>query len=198
MKIKKEKKKFERLINNPKERKKEIIRILQTNFDEILDFKNNLEKDNNNNINKNKEFEEKFNKANEDYSEFLFALQKFLEFPEFLKSFVEIASQFWLDSAYNAKNIMEIDRDYVEVTNNLGNKEIAPVDRTNTGEIELSTVYDQGLHQMLEIKHKLRIKDETLVHIFLSHITFFNEYKKRDKNEFLFFGLTGTIGDIEA
>ena len=49
---------------------------------------------------------------------------------------------------------------------------------------------------MLEIKHKFRVKDETLVHTFLSHITFFKKYKK--PNEFLFFGLTGTLGDEET
>lgn len=49
---------------------------------------------------------------------------------------------------------------------------------------------------MLEIKEKLRIKDETLTDTFLSHITFFQKYK--NNKEFLFFGLTGTIGDNET
>ena len=104
--------------------------------------------------------------------------------------------KFWLESAYKAKNFMEIDREYVKVINTIGNKDISPVDMSNTGEIGRRTVYGEGLHQMLEIKHKLRINDETLVHTFMSHITFFQKYKK--DNEFLFFGLTGTIGDKET
>ena len=190
------------LMNNPKERKKEMVNIIQDNLNEILNINENQKSDNDNNIkNKMNEKEEKevvkkIEKATDEYLDFIQQLQKFMEYPEFLESFVAIASQYWPDSAYNAKNIMEIDRDYVEVTNSTGNKDVAPVDRTNTGEIELSTVYDRGLHQMLEIKHKLRVRDETSVHTFLSHITFFQKYKK--KNEFLFFGLTGTIGDEET
>ena len=196
------KKKFEMLMNNPKERKKEMVNIIQDNLNEILNINENQKSDNDNNIkNKMNEKEEKevvkkIEKATDEYLDFIQQLQKFMEYPEFLESFVAIASQYWPDSAYNAKNIMEIDRDYVEVTNSTGNKDVAPVDRTNTGEIELSMVYDRGLHQMLEIKHKLRVRDETSVHTFLSHITFFQKYKK--KNEFLFFGLTGTIGDEET
>ena len=41
-------------------------------------------------------------------------LSKFLECPEFLKSFVEAESPYWIDTAYDARNIMEIDRDYVK------------------------------------------------------------------------------------
>ena len=199
------KKKFERVIKNPKERKKEMLKIIQGNLDDIIKYQSSLLNENknvNNNINinnnpeKEEEFIHKMKKAEDDFIDFLFNLGKFIEYPEFLKPFVEEESQFWLDSAYDAKNLMEIDRDYVEIINKKGNRDIAPVDRTNTGEIELNTVYSEGLHQMLEIKHKLRVKDETLVHTFLSHIAFFQKYKK--DNEFLFFGLTGTIGDVET
>ena len=204
------KKKFERIIKDPKERKKEIIKIIEHDLDYIFDFKdkegkkdkkarNNIDNNIDDNIDFSERDEEAFDKiedASDDYLDYIEKLQTYLKFPEFLEKFVEVASQFWLDSAYDAKNLMEIDRDYVEVTNRYGNRDISPVDRTNTGEIELSTVYDGGLHQMLEIKHKLRVRDETSTHTFLSHITFFQKYKKR--NEFLFFGLTGTIGDEET
>ena len=75
-------------------------------------------------------------------------LEKNLEYPDFLKSFVESQYPYWIDSAYNAKNIMFEDKDYV-ITLKGTKKDIAPVDRTNTGEIELSMVYSEGLHQML-------------------------------------------------
>ena len=192
------KKKFESVIKNPKERKKEMLKIIKGNLEEILKYQssniNKDKKDDNNNIAPEVEQKiEKIVKAGDDFFDFIANLGKFMEYPEFLKSFIEAESNWWCDSAYDAKNLMEIDRDYVEIINKSGNRDIAPVDRTNTGEIELNTVYGEGLHQMLEIKHKLRVKDETLVHTFLSHITFFQEYK--NDNEFLFFGLTGTIGD---
>ena len=198
-------KKFENLIKDPKKRKKEMINLMQSNLEDIFGFNNPNKKDSiisnmQNEVNNKKKMSEeqvqKFENAIDDHLEFISNLTKILEFPEFLSQFVEVESQYWLDSAYNAKNLMEIDRDYVEIVNDLGNREIAPVDWTNTGEIELSTFYGEGLHQMLEIKHRLRVKDETLVHTFLSHITYFQKYKKQD--EFLFFGLTGTIGDKET
>ena len=122
-------------------------------------------------------------------------LEKYLEYPGFLIPFVKSQYPYWIDSAYDAKNLMNFETDYV-ISIKGGKKDIAPVDRKNTGEIQLSTVYGNGLHQMLEIKHLLRLRNETLVHTFLSHITFFQKYKK--ENQFLFFGLTGTIGEPET
>ena len=196
----KKRKRFEELIKNPKERKKEMLNVIQNNLDEIFKCQEIIQNEDDN-IDINKDIQEnenfkKIEKANKDFIEFFLNLSKFMEFPDFLKSFVENESQYWLDSAYNAKNLMELDRDYVEIINKKGHRDIAPVDRSNTGEIELDTVYGEGLHQMLEIKHKLRVKDQTLVHTFLSHITFFQKYKKTER--FLFFGLTGTIGDKET
>ena len=164
------KKKFEALMKNPKERKKEMVNIIQKMLNGILYF--NEDQNKNKIIDEKKEEEQvkKIEKTTDDYLDFI---QKFIEYPDFLESFVGIASQFWSDSAYNAKNLLEIDMDYVEIITSEGNREITPVDRSNTGEIKLSTVYDQGLHKMLEIKNKFRVKDETLVHTFLSHITFF-------------------------
>ena len=188
------KNKYEKYIKNPKERKKEIINMLadpnKFNFNGLF---NDLE---DNNKEGNNEIEENNNKQFDDVKSYLNNLKKYMEFPEFMKSFVESEIGEWYDSAYDAKNLMELNRDYVEVINKKGNLDIAPVDRNNTGEVELQTVYGEGLHQMLEIKHKLRVKDETLVHTFLSYISFFEKYKKNE--EFLFFGLTGTIGNKET
>ena len=185
------KKKFERIFQNPEERKKEMIKIMQGNLAGILEFQESNKK-----IDNNKELNDKIDEMENNFDKLVYKLKKYLEFPDFLKSFVEEQYSYWFDSAYDAKNIMDIDRDYVEIINRSGNRDIAPVDIKNTGEIEMNTVYEKGLHQMLEIKHQLRVNDETLVHTFLSHITFFQKYKS--KNQFLFFGLTGTIGDKET
>ena len=195
---KEKKKKFELLISNPIERKKELINTLSEIYDNIFSNKNN-EKE----IMKQLTEKEKkiIHEKSEDLENFvskndLFKnLEKNLEYPDFLNSFVISQYPYWIDSAYDAKNQMTLDKDYV-LTNSKKEKDIAPVDRNNTGEIEMSTVYDNGLHQMLEIKHLLRIKNETFVHTFLSHITFFQKYRK--EKQFLFFGLTGTIGDTET
>ena len=194
------KEKFQSLINNPEERKKEIIKSLEEIYDVLLnnskqkEIVNNLSQEEklifNEGVKKQKEIMEKVEKLN-----FIKNLEKNLEYPDFLIPFVRSQYPYWIDSAYDAKNLMNLEIDYV-ISNHRGKKDIAPVDRTNTGEIELSTAYDNGLHQMLEIKHLLRLRNETLVHTFLSHITFFQKYK--NQNQFLFFGLTGTIGDPET
>jgi len=53
-----------------------------------------------------------------------------------------------------------------------GYKAITPIDKKNTGELEFNTNYKGGLHQMLQIKEKVRLLPETLDHTFMSHITF--------------------------
>lgn len=208
---KEKRQKFENLIKHPKERKKELISMMQKLFDVIFNNNpggnNEIDKEINkeeNQIILSKADQKKINEGivqtqiNLDKmskNDFIKNFVEYLDFPEFLDSFVKAQTPHWIGSAYDAKNIMCEDKDYVLTDKGKG-KDIAPVDRTNTGEIELSMVYSEGLHQMLQIKHLLRIKDESLVHTFLSHITFFQKYKK-NKN-FLFFGLTGTIGDPET
>ena len=122
----------------------------------------------------------------QDYNEYL-------EFPDFLKSFVQSQLLNWCNNTFEAKNYMNKEIDYIVREDN---NDIAPIDRFNTGETQIFTFYDKGLHQILEIKEKLKIKDETLTDAFLSNITFFQKYKNEEK--FLFFGLTGTIGDYET
>ena len=191
---KEKKEKFQLLINNPEERKKEIIKSLEEIYDTILN--ENKQKEIMKNLSKEEKIiiEKEIKKQGEiiEKMNFFKNFEKNLEYPDFLEPFVKSQYPYWIDNAYDAKNLMRHEIDYV-ISNDGGKKDIAPVDRTNTGEIELSTVYDNGLHQMLEIKHLLRLRNETLVHTFLSHITFFQKYWH--KNQFLFFGLTGTIGD---
>ena len=206
---KEKRKKYENLIKSPKERKKEIIKMLKSIFEMIFNPKKleNQKKQLENEISKMSQKEQKkihesiiqsqnnIKKMSE--SKFISELEENIDFPEFLNDFVLSQSYSWISSAYDAKNLMFLDKNYV-ISNKKrnGGLDIAPVDRENTGEIELSMVYSEGLHQMLQIKHLLKVKDENLVHTFLSNISFFERYKKKDN--FLFFGLTGTIGDPET
>ena len=189
-----EKRKFEAKINDPKERLEEIKNIIQNLFNEIKSG-NQIKTDENNETVNYKE--EDGQKVQKNFNEFLNQIVKYLEYPSFLKDFLQVEENYWLNSAWEAENEMKKDTQYVIAFDREGNKDIAPVDRKNTGEIELSTVYDEGLHQMLEIKHRLRIREETVVHTFLSHITYFNNYYEENK-EFLFFGLSGTVGKEET
>lgn len=196
-------KKYEILIKEPEYRKK-IISELTKNMLVSLDndkeeqLKDELDElDELNDISPdkiNKELLQKGDKLKNEVENFLGKLEDYLKYPEFLKKFTNFQMSNWINNAFKAKNYMNKYIHYVVTEGK--NRDVAPVDRENTGETELSTVYSDGLHQMLEIKEKLRIKDETLTDTFLSHITFFQKYKNNE--EFLFFGLTGTIGDKET
>ena len=192
-------KKYERLIKEPEYRKNIITNLTKTLFSglnnnkpEFIDDLKYIDEEKKEKI--EDEVEKKSKKVFGDIQNFMEKLERYLKFPDFLEPFVNFQMKYWLNNAFKAKNYMNINIDYVITEGR--NKDIAPVDRENTGETELSTVYSDGLHQMLEIKEKLRIKDETLTDTFLSHITYFQNYK--NQNEFLFFGLTGTIGDTET
>ena len=122
----------------------------------------------------------------------IISLKKSVGLPRFLEEFARIQMEFWANSAFCAKNLFKRETDYT-ISNATGNEAITPIDRKNTGELEFNTVYQNGLHQMLQIKENLRVKPETLTHTFLSHITYFIKFKKKN-----FFGLTGTIGGPET
>jgi preprotein translocase subunit SecA len=65
--------------------------------------------------------------------------------------------------------------------------EIIIVDLENTGRLNIGSRWSNGLHEFVEVKHKIKPKDESLTAASMSHPAFFNEYK-------LIYGLTGTIG----
>jgi preprotein translocase subunit SecA len=120
--------------------------------------------------------------------------ENFYHHPKFLEGFLNFQSQKWIDTAYDSKNLYRNNREYITTSQDYqGKKIVQPIDYKNTGEIQKNTIFQNGLHQMLQIKHKLRFHPERLSHTFLSYISYFHKFKKTD--EFLFFGLTGTIGD---
>lgn len=157
-----------------------ILKIFVCKFLRLLyGRKQNEEIDNNN--------ENLIENNNQNENQFL-ELDKTLHLPVNLIPIFDNQLEYWVDNAYKALFNFHLNKDYV-----VSNGVIAPVDRENTGEIEQRKVYRDGLHRMLEIKHKLRLRDETLNHTFLSHISFFHKYKK--DNKLFFYGMTGTLGD---
>ena len=121
-------------------------------------------------------------------------LKNFFYYPHCLKDFVDTNLVLWIKSAFSAKNEMILEKNYTLSSKVGGYKAITPIDKKNTGELEFNTNYKGGLHQMLQIKEKVRLLPETLDHTFMSHITYFSKYKNRRN----FFGLTGTIGGEET
>ena len=155
-----------------------LIKLFVCNFIKRLYGMNKDEENEEDNIEVTSEFEKKFKEE----------IEGKYHLPLNLRPIFESQLESWLDNAYKALFVFQEKRDYV-VSNGI----IAPVDWENTGEIEQRKVYRNGLHRMLEIKHKLRLNDESLNHTFLSHISYFDKYKKT--GQLLFYGMTGTLGD---
>jgi preprotein translocase subunit SecA len=62
-----------------------------------------------------------------------------------------------------------------------------PVDYDNTGKVEHSTHWANGLHQFLQLKHFLKLTPENLTTNFISNIKYFQLYEHLT-------GVTGTLG----
>ena len=90
-----------------------------------------------------------------------------------------------LHSAYTAVHLRE-NEDYIVKPVEKG-FEIVIVDKKNTGRLLEKSRWHHGLHQFLELRHHLPVKEESSLISSLCHPVFFCHYKK-------LYGLTGTIG----
>lgn len=82
-------------------------------------------------------------------------------------------------AALKAHNLMKRDKDYV-----VKNGEVLIVD-SSTGRIQPGRRYSDGLHQALEAKEGVEVKEETSTYATVTYQNFFNKYKKKC-------GMTGT------
>uniref|UniRef100_A0A915EEL5 Preprotein translocase subunit SecA n=1 Tax=Ditylenchus dipsaci TaxID=166011 RepID=A0A915EEL5_9BILA len=112
--------------------------------------------------------------------------------PEHLKEFAKMQVTNWTNSAIKALKMQE-NKDYVLKQNKKGQTIIAIVDYINTGIVEKQTVWQNGLHQFLQIKHNLRLTAESLPSCFISTRAYLKLYKQDS-----IFGLTGTLGSLES
>ena len=71
-------------------------------------------------------------------------------------------------------------------------RKISPVDYKNTGVINLRMQWNNGLHQFLQLKHGVKLENETLNTTFLSHYIFIRKYILQEENNI--YGLSGTLG----
>lgn len=100
----------------------------------------------------------------------------------------------WIESAYIALYQKKLNEDYVikiidsRTKSKKNDKaQIVIVDKKITGRLIENSRWTKGLHEFLEAKHGLLIKEEGLTTASLSHSIFFNYYKN-------VYGFTGTIG----
>lgn len=112
--------------------------------------------------------------------------------PKHLISFVKEQLPKWIFNAWQAKFAYRENIDYLISDETNGKKSIVPIDYRNTGIVQTNTSWPDGLHQFLQIKHRLRISAENLTTNFLSNVAFFSRYGTN------LFGLTGTLGSQEA
>ena len=116
---------------------------------------------------------------------------KIFTFPKHIEEFARNQIDKWCESAYNAKNVYQPNIHYV-ISGNDGSKKIAPVDYQNTGVIHLNMHWGNGLHQFLQLKHGVKLENESLNTTFLSHYNFIRKYITPRENNV--YGLTGTLG----
>lgn len=106
--------------------------------------------------------------------------------PKYLVGYAEHQAKSWAKSLIAASTQWELDKDYVINTDSNGRKVINPVDNS-TGVTQESMVWQNGLHQFLQIKHNCRVSAETLTSFFITNISYFLKYDK-------ILGMTGTLG----
>lgn len=115
-----------------------------------------------------------------------------LKLPTHLYRFVHESIPVWIDHAILAKVEYRLDHHYMIKPDETRVRRIMPIDFSNTGIVQASTTWSDGLHQFLQIKHGLKMTSLTVTTNYLSNIGLFTRYGKN------IYGLTGTIGSKDA
>lgn len=102
--------------------------------------------------------------------------------PGFLSRLVRSKINVWIRNALIAKKMTE-GHEYV-----LEGQRIVPVDYNSTGVLENFMTWSDGLHQFLELKHKLKLSNMTPISNYMSNVGLLQKYGAE------LFGLTGTLG----
>jgi hypothetical protein len=133
----------------------------------------------------------------EEPSEFKLQIQQYgkdllsqISIPKHLEDFAIKQMSHWAGSALEALNMKE-EVNYVILQED-GRDVIAPVDYENTGVTQINTMWQNGLHQFLQLKHQLELKAENLTSAYISNLSFFRLYGTN------LCGLTGTLGSQET
>lgn len=102
--------------------------------------------------------------------------------PGFLSGLVRSKINVWIRNALKAQKMTK-DHEYV-----LEGQRIVPVDYNSTGVVENFMMWSDGLHQFLELKHKLKLSNMTPISNYMSNVGLLQKYGAE------IFGLTGTLG----
>lgn len=118
--------------------------------------------------------------------------EKKLVIPNHFMDFFKGKLMTWIQSAITARYHMDKDQAYIVKKGEKDGerKSIIPVDVEHTGALEQDSVWPDGLHQFLQLKHKLAFTPERISTNFMSNLTFFNKYEGN------VLGVTGTLGSI--
>ncbi|CAO1364626.1 unnamed protein product [Diamesa tonsa] len=118
---------------------------------------------------------------------------KQIKIPIYLKPFVLLHLNTWIESAMRAM-YMQNEREYIVDVDRSGNSmDIDPkifIIDISTGNDESNSQWDDALHQFLQLKHGCKLTMQNLKAVFISNITFFRLYKQ-------IIGMTGTLGSKE-
>ena len=115
--------------------------------------------------------------------------------PRHLNEFLKNHLNRWVDSFWSAMGYQKY-YDYATTEilyagTNSTTYEIAPVDRINTGEIQTSLRWEDGLHSLLQARNFLPMVPENLVNTFQSYVAYFKRYQGG------IYGLSGTLGTAD-
>ena len=119
--------------------------------------------------------------------------ERMVVIPNHLEKFVRNQLDSWLYSIFTAylyqnKFHYTVFKPHADSGGIYNFTKITPVDYQNTGVLQHGLKWGDGLHQFLELKHRLTIHPEHVISIFMSYVGFFNKYKGN------IYGVTGTLG----
>jgi len=118
--------------------------------------------------------------------------ERAIKIPKYLKDFVLMNLNLWIQSAFRAL-IIQNEKEYV--IDRKGKNEISPypdiiIIDLDTGVDMTNSEWGNGLHQFLQLKHGCKLSLLNLKSVFISNVTYLKKYKR-------LFGMTGTLGNLE-
>jgi len=119
--------------------------------------------------------------------------KKQIKIPKYLKKFVLLHLNNWIESAIRAMSLRN-ENEYIVDRPSTGSKPSADpniiIMDLDTGTDMTNSQWDEGLHQFLQFKHACRLSLISLKSVFISNVSYFKKYSK-------LYGMTGTLGSLE-
>jgi len=116
--------------------------------------------------------------------------EKRIHVPNYLKSFVALHLDTWINSAKTALFMQERTNYIVDVDkkrNRPDRKAFITIIDQDTGTDQSNSEWDEALHQFLQLKHGCKLSMQNLKAVFISNVSYLKRYSN-------LYGLTGTLG----